>query len=267
MGDAAPSRKRRRSGADGLQQKKAPSSDASPYEEVLLDLTVSLLPSSTADVLGSIRRQLFRMLMKYSAEAEGVIVGFKDISFRRGHEHGRIFDDEPHIHYEIMAAALVFSPKVGLRLAGEVKEVAQTHVAVLVNGIFNASLHADELAKKYTFEGEPEDDGLGLGRWRLKADHAGPSPAELSKGDVVEFFVKGWQHARGILSIEGALSAAPESAGEAVVPPPQAADWRDAAGEAPLDGEPRKKKSKKQRAREKRLRAEQERGAAASGDA
>eukprot|EP00968_Pinguiococcus_pyrenoidosus_P024041 scaffold4220_cov251-Pinguiococcus_pyrenoidosus.AAC.6 len=72
-------------------------------------------------------------------------------------------DEEPLIHFDVAAQALVFAPRVGHELLGVVREVMQTHVAVLVDGVFNASLHADELAKVYTYETSEMGNGAGQG--------------------------------------------------------------------------------------------------------
>ncbi|CAM9357401.1 unnamed protein product, partial [Choristocarpus tenellus] len=176
MSEAERGKKRKRSinaAANQVPGKAAQTEGAvqltSPFEEVELKVCVSLLPSDMGRIYEGIRTNIYKFLMKYNRVVGGVVMAVSDIKFAPGREDGLIMDEMPHIHFDIMAKAQVFRPQPGNVLVGRVNKVTSTHVGMLVCGIFNASVAAEELPSGYEYDlmkekwhGEGEDIVVGV---------------------------------------------------------------------------------------------------------
>ena len=75
---------------------------------------VSLLPSAMAGVSEAVRENVYRLLMRHSREAGGVLLELSDVSFLPGEGHGRIIGEAPHLHFRLGCKALLFAPQPGV---------------------------------------------------------------------------------------------------------------------------------------------------------
>ncbi|CAM9594958.1 unnamed protein product, partial [Phaeothamnion confervicola] len=121
-------------------------------------VTVSLLPAALANVADAIRKNLYDLVMNYNESVDGVVLAFTAVDFAEGKAYGRIFEEMPHVHFDVRATALVFRPAPGARLIGVInkaKQVAATYVGMLVCGIFSASVPATDFGRGW--EWHPEE--------------------------------------------------------------------------------------------------------------
>ena len=59
---------------------------------------------------------------------------------------GRLLEENSALHVCATTDALIFRPRIGDVITGRVQTVSNDHIALLVAGIFNATLHAKDLA-------------------------------------------------------------------------------------------------------------------------
>jgi len=143
--------------------------DLSPFKEIDALLKCSLAPASFEYPLQEVKRQLNELLFKFNTDLQAVPLSYSNISFPSGKEYGRIMGELPTVHVDIVARLLVFQPEVGQSIVGQitkvrcsqrkiiahttdiVTQVTESHVALLVNGMFNASVSSEELLLKYSY--------------------------------------------------------------------------------------------------------------------
>ncbi|KAL0619415.1 DNA-directed RNA polymerase I subunit RPA43 [Plecturocebus cupreus] len=111
-----------------------------------------------------IREQLDAELLRYSESLLGVPIAYDNIKVVG--ELGDIYDDQGHIHLNIEADFIIFSPEPGQKLMGIVNKVSSSHIGCLVHGCFNASI--------------PKPEQLSAEQWQTM---------EINMGDELEFEV------------------------------------------------------------------------------
>jgi len=60
---------------------------------------------------------------------------------------GRIFDDLPYIHYRFQVEGLLFCPKVGMKLTGQVMECTPTFVTLTTHHILSTKISTEKLVE------------------------------------------------------------------------------------------------------------------------
>ena len=169
-------------------------------------LKTALSPQDLHAPLECVRSQLSKMLLKYSDELKGVPVTFGDIELPPGKDYGRILGEVPWVHVDVCTKILVFQPAVGLVLRGRVNKLSDGYISLLVFGMFNANISADEMYKKCTF-----NDSSGFWEWMpgfapamsaASSDNSnGNGNGGLMEGDLVSCRVLHFQQANGVLSL------------------------------------------------------------------
>eukprot|EP00730_Choanoeca_flexa_P016961 TRINITY_DN8105_c0_g1_i1.p1 TRINITY_DN8105_c0_g1~~TRINITY_DN8105_c0_g1_i1.p1 ORF type:complete len:278 (+),score=65.81 TRINITY_DN8105_c0_g1_i1:104-835(+) len=91
-------------------------------------------------------------LMKYSSKLGGVPVKADRITL--GQRSGMIYEDQAAVHVKAVVDYQVFKPQPKQILTGIVKKVTQSHVGVLVNGQFSASIAHSELPEGFSYNDE-----------------------------------------------------------------------------------------------------------------
>lgn len=164
---------------------------ASPFTSSRVSLKIALLPRDTSNPMSAVQAQLNNMLLKYNENLNGVPVAFSDLHFPKGKDSGRIISDSYWIHVDVMTSIVTFRPNVGTRLTGKITKLTDSHVSLLIYGMFNASISGEEMKCKYTYN-------YGASSWQSEE-------GDLLDGDTIEFEVVSLLHAKGVLNIAGKL--------------------------------------------------------------
>ncbi|KAG3277958.1 TWIST neighbor [Ictidomys tridecemlineatus] len=131
-----------------------------------------------------IREQLDAELLRYSESLLGVPIAYDNIKVVG--ELGDIYDDQGHIHLNIEADFVIFSPEPGQKLMGTVNKVSSSHIGCLVHGCFNASI--------------PKPEQMSVEQWQT---------LEINVGDELEFEVfRLDSDAAGVFCIRGKINIA-----------------------------------------------------------
>jgi len=162
--------------------------DNSGFKLCEIKLKIALSPVNMSFPLDAIKEQLNNMLFKYNSEVGGIPISYSSIKLPQGKEFGCIYGERPWIHIEVITKLLIFQPVVGLIMKGKINKVADSHVSLLVHGMFNASISGDVMRNKYVYNNATKS-------WEGDGD--------LVEGDVISFKVGHIQHSQGVLNIDG----------------------------------------------------------------
>jgi DNA-directed RNA polymerase I subunit RPA43 len=155
---------------------------------------VALQPHHCGNIIEAVKGQLNDMLLKYSEEIQGTPVSFSNLELPRGMEYGRLLGAQPWVHVDLRATVVIFRPIRGLQLKGMVNQVSDSHVSLLVYGMFNASLSARDLANHYTFDQENST-------WESN------EKGDIQVNDYIDITIHSFQQAHGVLNLNCVLSA------------------------------------------------------------
>lgn len=218
----------------------ASKSKKSPYQIKTIQGSVALLPSSLLDVPKCIQSLLHSLLLMYDAKMGGVLLSLEDnvkvlpidnkfSSSAAGGSSvgligGRIVDDLPYIHYHFQARGLLFCPKIGMKLKGQVVECTSTYITltthhILSTKIWTEKLHEqgffyNEMSMEWTRERETTSNSIfsrsggggggggGDGGEDDDADILGPSTS-IYLEDIVEFVVERILECGGYITLSG----------------------------------------------------------------
>ena len=165
-----------------LEQISAPDATASScFHKLEVNEHISLLPCFVGRLSQGILEHLDKKLLRYSEQYSGVLLAYSKPSVQQ--THGRILDEQPHIHFDLKYTAYVFRPVIDSIVCGTVNNVGGDHVGCLVYDCFNASVFARQLSK---------------GRQRLNGLFS-----EFVVGSKIWFRVVSIENISGILSIVG----------------------------------------------------------------
>lgn len=118
-------------------------------EEV--QMKVALYASETSNAVLSVENQMNKHLLRYNHKLGGIPICFYDVSLAPGKEYGHFFYEHPHVHVDVIAKMLVFSPAIDTAVTGRITRVSENHVSILVLGLFNASISGMEMKKGFKY--------------------------------------------------------------------------------------------------------------------
>lgn len=121
-----------------------------------IHLNASVLPSGLGDVKASVDRCIREFLLKYNERIQGIVLAYNNVHISKD-GRGRIVEELPHIHYDVMCDAIVFAPILKGQLKGRVTESFHSHLSLVVFNYFNASISAAQL-RAAGFEYNSEKD-------------------------------------------------------------------------------------------------------------
>ena len=152
-----------------------------------VELKCAILPGDLASPMDAIKMQLNDMLLKYNEDLQAVPLCFSKIEFDVGKDSGRVMAEEQWIHVDLVTSLLLFKPLAGRTIHGYINQISDSHISLLLYGMFNASIAADELGKKFKFNHSTQS-------WE--------SPdGNLSHGDYMKCRIINFHFANGVLSI------------------------------------------------------------------
>ena len=164
-----------------LEQISAPDATASScFHKLEVSEHISLLPCFVGRLSQGILEHLDKKLLRYSEQYGGVLLAYSKPSVQQ--THGRILDEQPHIHFDLKYTAYVFRPVIDSIVCGTVNNVGGDHVGCLVYDCFNASVFAKQV------KGQKQLNGLF---------------SEFIVGSKIWFRVVSIENISGILSIVG----------------------------------------------------------------
>ncbi|KAG8910138.1 hypothetical protein FRC01_006526, partial [Tulasnella sp. 417] len=111
---------------------------ASAFSVVSASIRLSIPPVFAAKPLSGVEEMLDSMVMKHIPSLKGVVLSHSNIKFLD--DTAQILNECPFTICNVGFDALVWSPRVGMRLTGQVILFSPDHIALLVNRTFNVSI-------------------------------------------------------------------------------------------------------------------------------
>eukprot|EP01038_Epipyxis_sp_PR26KG_P006694 gene6694-9183_t len=165
---------------------------------IKVTLKATVAPTSSSNPLQSVKAQIHQLLFKYNETLNAIPLSYTSLEFPKDKKYARILGDQPWLHIDIVTNFVAFTPTIGKTVIGKIKKVSDSYIAILVLGMFNASIGSEELRKVYTFDSSNQT-------WNS-------SSKSLKSDDFVEFIIVSCQHKSGVINITGKLPpAAPEN--------------------------------------------------------
>lgn len=113
-------------------------SETSCFRQLELQEHISLLPCYLGRLAEGILAHLNGRVLRFSEQYGGVLLSYsKPCVLQRC---GMIFDEQPHIHFDVKFTACIFKPTVGSLLWGTVNKVGGDYIGCLVYDCFNAAV-------------------------------------------------------------------------------------------------------------------------------
>merc|ERR1711968_97907 len=158
-------------------------------------LYVHLHPSCLTDPTSAIESELNTKLLQYDEKLEGVVLSYDNIKVENELGRVRMFCDSHFINVHISARLLLFCPKPGAKLVGEVNYVDSGSVGLLVHGIFNASIADEQIPDEWEFF---EDEDVEKSYWAM-------GEQRMEVGTLVAFEVVESRNTDDIVSIQATM--------------------------------------------------------------
>jgi hypothetical protein len=97
--------------------------DMSSFKNIETVLKVSLLPCHTEYPLSAVKQQINELLFRYHEDVNGVPIFYHELKLPPTKEYGRIMNELPWLHIDILVKLLVFQPQEGDILSGQINKV------------------------------------------------------------------------------------------------------------------------------------------------
>ncbi|KIJ39493.1 hypothetical protein M422DRAFT_75853 [Sphaerobolus stellatus SS14] len=166
----------------------------SEFALIHASLVVSIPPVFASSPAQGIEEMLDSLVMRYIPTFRGVVLTHSNLKFLQS--TARIQDDCPFASCKVGFDALVWSPKVGQQLTGQVILCSPDHVSLLVHRTFNVSIPRHHLpSDEWEFEYGPaeNDPEFGTAAFAAAAEKDGDiemdgdeAKKEAAEGDVAE---------------------------------------------------------------------------------
>ncbi|KAL0244541.1 hypothetical protein GEMRC1_008625 [Eukaryota sp. GEM-RC1] len=153
----------------------------SHFKKIVLHRSIFLPPHLLDDVKQSVSNAYNTDILKYQRRFDGVLITVNEVDIL---SHGTIIDDSAFCQFDTSAELIVFSPPQNGTLTGTVVYVADDHIALLVYGVFNASIPKSSLSLQHVFS---KEDNC----WYL-ADEVGSQEEHhyIAEGSIVTFGIE-----------------------------------------------------------------------------
>lgn len=160
--------------------------------KAMTSFAVDLHPSQLLDIEEGVRDRLNQELLSYNEALEGVILSIN--SLRVASKLASVRPYVPFIHLNVEAEVTLFKPKVGTCTVGMVNKVGADYLGVLVLGVFNGAITAENISKDFKCD-------LKAGMWVSQRD----PEHQVQVGTMVRFLVQGLNNHSGLFSLVGSM--------------------------------------------------------------
>lgn len=122
--------------------------DENLFKSVVAKFPVSVELKNINDVTNSLHKKLDQTLLKYDETLGGVILSFKNLKIVSKTGNISYNPTDPHISLTVSVEFIIFSPRPGLMLSGQVTHLEKDYISLIVFGIFHARISRKSDSKK-----------------------------------------------------------------------------------------------------------------------
>ncbi|KZT57741.1 hypothetical protein CALCODRAFT_412488, partial [Calocera cornea HHB12733] len=181
-----------------------------PFTRIRATMTVSIPPMFANNPRRGVEEMLDSLVMKYSPTLEGVLLAHSELQFLSS--TALLIADSPFSTARISYSALVWRPRIGMRLRGTVSLCGPDHVGLIMERTWNCSIprwgideNVWEFVPGVREWGQEGEEGVDNGWWKTRMS-GDPLGAEKKS---VDFTVVGMTIANQMLSLTGSLLTDP----------------------------------------------------------
>lgn len=108
------------------------------FESNIVRIGIILHPSELANVEASTRAYLNQYILRYVPELSGVVIAHSNLRFLD--TVANISTDTNCVQFDVEVDFIVFCPKPGLSMTGNITLTSKDHIGILVHNVFNATI-------------------------------------------------------------------------------------------------------------------------------
>lgn len=147
-----------------------PSNTSKCFHRVRARLYLSLAPCHLDNPIQGLRQQhLDQLIMTYNSTLQGVIITYENVRLAKCNETvAKIANENPFTFLWVIADFIVWKPKIDDILKGNIVMQSQSHIALLVHDVFNASIKKHYIPQNWSFvpnQADTEESFKNLGYW------------------------------------------------------------------------------------------------------
>lgn len=194
------------------------------FRKIKTSLYLSLAPIYTNKPLEGIKAQhLDSMIMKHFAPANGVVIGYDNIKLSEEHQDqgdsnnivAKLNPHSPFAFFWINVDLLVWCPSVGDVVEGLIYMQSPSHIGLLINDTFNASIKKNFIPENWTFipnqadeiqdEGENNENSEERNNKKFQSLGQWVDENEISIDGKIKFTIRRIHTSGRVVSVEGSL--------------------------------------------------------------
>lgn len=189
------------------------------FRKIKTTLYLSLAPIYTKSPLEGIKSQhLDSMIMKHFAPANGVVIGYDNLKLSDEHLDedksnviAKINPHSPFAFFWINVDLLVWCPSVGDVVEGLIYMQSPSHIGLLINDTFNASIKKNFIPENWTFipnqldEYENQDEDNEDGHKKIQSLGQWVDENEIPIDGKIQFTIRRIHTSGRVVSVEGSL--------------------------------------------------------------
>lgn len=147
-----------------------PSNTSKCFHRVRARLYLSLAPCHLENPLQGLRQQhLDQLIMTYNSTLQGVIITYENVRLAKCNDTvAKVANENPFTFLWVIADFIVWKPKIEDVLKGNIVMQSQSHIALLVHDVFNASIKKHYIPQDWSFvpnQADTEENFKNLGYW------------------------------------------------------------------------------------------------------
>lgn len=196
------------------------------FKKIKTSLYLSLAPIYTNKPLEGIKAQhLDSMIMKHFAPANGVVIGYDNLKLSEEHYGKDENDDQvvvaklnahsPFAFFWINVELLVWCPSVGDVVEGLIYMQSPSHIGLLINDTFNASIKKNFIPENWTFipnqadefeeDNNNNEDDQNTGSKKFQSLGQWVDENEIPIDGKIKFTIRRIHTSGRVVSVEGSL--------------------------------------------------------------
>lgn len=140
------------------------------FHRVRARLYLSLAPCHLENPLQGLRQQhLDTLVMTYNPTLQGVIISYDNLRLAKENQTvAKIANENPFTFLWVIVDFVVWKPQINDTLKGNIIMQSQSHIALLVHDVFNASIKKHYIPQDWSFvpnQADTEESFKKLGYW------------------------------------------------------------------------------------------------------
>lgn len=171
-----------------------------PFYSIKIESYMSIPPIYSISPMKGVQYYLDTMILSYLPSVQGMMLAHRNCEFVE--DVAKIYHESPFTFAWVRFDMLVWQAKTGDFLEGTVNLQSPSHIGLLINGFFNASIPKNGIPKNWSYQeimSQKKVEQNENGYWIDQDKKA------IKIGDKISFWTVRLETIGGIISLEGTL--------------------------------------------------------------